>query len=151
VDRTDRGFSLLEVLVATTLLTVAVSSLAQLLFIAARANAGARTTTYAVVLAQDKMEQLRGADITELAVSPPGVLDANTVGYVEYLDASGRSLGGASAVPTAGTVFIRRWSIDPVAGDDGNPDHTIVLQVMVTRALAHGGARLVSVKTRKAE
>jgi prepilin-type N-terminal cleavage/methylation domain-containing protein len=147
VKRIDRGFSLLEVLVATTIITVALSSLAQLLLIATRANAGARTTTYAVVIAQDKMEQLRATDLTELAASPAGALGANTVGYVEYLDANGRPLGGGSATPAAGTVFTRRWSIDPLAG---NPDGTVVIQVLVTRAMARGEARLVSVKTRKA-
>jgi prepilin-type N-terminal cleavage/methylation domain-containing protein len=147
VDRNDRGFSLLEVLVATTLLTVALSSLAQLLLIATRANAGARTTTYAVVLAQDKMEQLRGADVTALAASPPGVLGSNTVGYVDYLDASGRSLGGGSAVPAEGTVFIRRWSVEPLAG---SPDNSLVIQVVVTRGLSRGEARLASVKAKRA-
>jgi len=130
VDATDRGFSLLEVLVATTLLTVALSSLAQLLLFASRANAGARATTQAVVLAQDKMEQLRGMDISELAVSPPGALVANVAGYVDYVD-----------------TFVRRWSVEPLPG---NPGNTIVIQVLVTRAMTRGEARLVSVKTRKA-
>ncbi len=130
MDATDRGFSLLEVLVATTLLTVALSSLAQLLLFASRANAGARATTQAVVLAQDKMEQLRGMDISELAVSPPGALVANVAGYVDYVD-----------------TFVRRWSVEPLPG---NPGNTIVIQVLVTRAMTRGEARLVSVKTRKA-
>ncbi len=49
------GFSLIEVIVATGLLTVAVASLAQLFAISVRANAIAKTTTYASVLAQQKM------------------------------------------------------------------------------------------------
>ena len=56
----ERGFSLLETLVATSILTVTLAGLAQLLTVSMRANAAARTTTYAALLAQQKMEQLRG-------------------------------------------------------------------------------------------
>jgi prepilin-type N-terminal cleavage/methylation domain-containing protein len=182
--RPQRGFSLVEVLFALVVLSVAVLGLAHLLTAAAYTNARARATTYAAVLAQQKMEQLRGlaygfdpgggavtdvdTDITMqpelpgggagLQSSPPGVLAANTIGYVDYVDAKGASLGGAAAAPPPGTVYIRRWSVQPSNGN------TIVLQVLVMRAGARGAAdnrigpggrpadqaRLVSVKTRKA-
>ncbi len=54
-----RGFSLLEVLVASTVFTVAVVGLVPLLIVSTTANTTARTTTFAVALAQQKMEQLR--------------------------------------------------------------------------------------------
>src|SRR5688572_31803042 len=57
--RGDAGFSLIEVLLATTLLTVAVGALSQLFVISTRANTNARVTTFTTVLAQQKMEQLR--------------------------------------------------------------------------------------------
>ena len=53
------GFSLIEALVATSILSVAVVSLANLLAMAARANAASRKTTRAVILAEQKMEQLK--------------------------------------------------------------------------------------------
>src|SRR5262245_14756606 len=95
-----------------------------------------------------------------LQSSPLGVLAANTVGYVDYVDAKGASLGGAAAAPPPGTVYIRRWSVQPLPSND----NMIVLQVLVIRAGARGAAdnrigtggrpadqaRLVSVKTRKA-
>ena len=56
----DRGFSLVETLVATTIMSVALASLAQLFLISTKANQSARITTNASVLAQQKMEQLRG-------------------------------------------------------------------------------------------
>ena len=56
----DRGFSLLEVLFATAALVVVLAGLAQLFVVALRANSIAKATTYASVLAQQKMEQLRG-------------------------------------------------------------------------------------------
>jgi len=58
--RRDGGFSLLEVLVASTIMAVALTTLAQLFVMSTNANTSAKTTTYAAVLAQQKMEQLRG-------------------------------------------------------------------------------------------
>ena len=184
--RPQRGFSLVEVLFALVVLSVAVSSLAHLLTVAAYTNTRARAATYAAVLAQQKMEQLRGlaygfdagggavtdvdTDITVqpelpgggagLQPSPPGVLAADTAGYVDYVDGKGASLGGAAAVPPPGTAYIRRWSVQPLP----TSANTMVLQVLVMRAgprraadnrIGPGGrpadhARLVSVKTRKA-
>src|SRR2546423_15347124 len=55
----NAGFSLLEVLVATALLATALVSLAQLFAMSTRSNIGSRNTTYAAVLAQQKLEELR--------------------------------------------------------------------------------------------
>jgi hypothetical protein len=170
---------LLEVLIATTILTAAVVSLAQLFAIATRANSSAREATYASVLARQKMEQLRGlawgfdpqglpfsdlsTDITVtperpnggvgLSPSPSNTLTISTDGYCDYVDAFGNSLGGGSSAP-ASTVYIRRWSIEPLPA---NPADSLVLQVLVTRAGNRGAAarrlpneaRIVSVRTRK--
>ena len=181
------GFSLIEVIVATSLLILAVASLAQLFVISVRANASARATTYASVLAQQKMEQLRGLTwgfdplglpltdtTTDVSVTPEratagrglspspsgaGTLGVNTDGYCDFLDGSGRWLAGGATVPP-GTIFVRRWSVEPLPT---NPHNTIVLQVLVVRHRARVAAdagigeartpdeaRLVSVKTRKA-
>jgi len=163
------GFSLVEVLVATTLLAVALVGLAQLAGIAVRANTSARGTTFATMLAQQKLEQLRelqwafdtnGGPVSDLRTdltvtptsqggtglmpSPAGTLTANTAGYVDYLDASGNWVGTGTR-PAAGTVYIRRWSIAALPADPGN---TLVLQVFVTHirsrnaTSAVGGSRL---------
>src|SRR6266540_4803072 len=106
----DRGFSLIEVLAATTILTVALAALAQLFAISAKSNSSAKATTFASVLAQQKMEQLRGltwgydalglplTDTTTnisvmpetagghgLTPSPTAALSQNTVGYCDFL------------------------------------------------------------------
>ncbi len=176
----------METLVAIAILTTALITLAQLFTIAITTNRSARVTTFSAVLAQQKMEQLRslawGYDLlglpvsdtatntavfpeqsnggTGLSPSPAGTLDANVAGYVDYLDEYGRSLGGGSSV-APGTVYIRRWSIDPLPT---NPNNTLIIQVSVTKVVpgaAGGGAagpqggrmrdeaRIVSVKTRK--
>src|SRR4030095_8813326 len=56
----EAGFSLVEVLIAMGVMTVGVVSLAQLFALSTRANHSSKTTTFTVMLAQQKMEQLRG-------------------------------------------------------------------------------------------
>ena len=60
-----RGFTLVETLVAISITAVALTALAQLFIIATEANADARRTTFASILATEKIEQLRslGADL----------------------------------------------------------------------------------------
>lgn len=123
------GFTLLEVLVATTLLFVAIASLAGLSIMATRTNEAARTTTFTSLLATQKMEELRVGNGVDLAPSPSDALTRNTPGYCDFLDASGRSLGGGSS-PPAQSAFIRRWSIEPLPS---NPVHALALQVLVIR------------------
>jgi prepilin-type N-terminal cleavage/methylation domain-containing protein len=187
----ESGFSLIEVLVAVALLVVALVALASLFATATRTNQGSRYTTSTAILAEQKMEQLRGlawgfdmlglplTDLTTnvaaftatgacaaagggaavgLSPSPGGSLATSTDGYVDYVDINGCGLGGGTAMP-AGTVYIRRWSIEPLPT---NPNNTVVLQVLVTRRPDRGAqasqdpvmrlpeeARLISVKTRK--
>jgi len=96
-----------------------------------------------------------------LSASPADSLDTNTAGFVDYLNEDGVWLG-TGLTPPAATLFIRRWSIQPLPT---NPNNTLVLQVRVItmrRELERQGAgstgigrlrdetRLVSVKTRKA-
>ena len=164
----DRGFSLIEVLVATTVMTMAVVALAQLSILSVRVSHTARSTTFATLLASHKVEQLRaltwsvdssGAPISDtstdttvepqapsggtgLAPSPAGALTHNTPGYCDFLDANGRTLGGGTT-PSANTAFIRRWSIDVLSAATGS---TLVIQVSVipvrNGGIADGARRL---------
>lgn len=184
----ESGISLMEVVVSVFLLGVAAVGVAQLFSLAVLANQSAKGQTSTALLAVQKMEQLRGlawgyvegpngtlgapiADLTtNLAVEPPtpdgaglspspaGSLDTNTPGYVDFLDERGQWIGTGEQPPN-GTVFVRRWSVSPLAE---NPGETLVLQVVVTtlqrearRTSEAPGplldeTRLVSVKTRKA-
>jgi prepilin-type N-terminal cleavage/methylation domain-containing protein len=153
----QRGFSLVEVVVSMALLTTVSLGVAQLFAASTNANRVARTRTSTTAMAEQKMEQLRslswGFDLegqglpvtdttTNLAVyphqdngtglnpSPSDTLLQNTAGFVDYLDANGVWVGtGANATP--GAVYIRRWAIVPLPT---NPNNTLVLQVLVTSA-----------------
>jgi hypothetical protein len=171
-------------MVATMLLATALVTTAQLMLVATRSNMAAQRTTFASTLAREKMEQLRGLTwgfddlglpindfTTDLTVDPPAAaggtgltpspgdsLASNMTGYVDYLDRFGATLGGGAA-PPANTVYVRRWSVEPLPT---NPNNTLIFQVLVfslrDRPSTGTGpvldrvadeARLVSVKTRK--
>lgn len=86
----DPGFSLIEAMLATLVLTVGVLSLVQLFAVTAMASAGAAHVTMAAVLAAQKVEELRALPW-------------------------GAAAGGADRVD----IYVRRWSVEPpaAAGD----------------------------------
>lgn len=144
--RDARGFTLVEVMISAGLLATLAAGGAHLIGIAVRDAEAARLRTVGAVAALQKMEQLRAltwdAD-TDLASdlasdpplgggaglqpSPPGTLDDDVPGYVDYLTGDGVWLSGTSS---ASAVFARRWSIAL------HPQHpnTLALRVVVTRA-----------------
>jgi prepilin-type N-terminal cleavage/methylation domain-containing protein len=154
--RRASGFTLIEVLVAIAIFTIASIGIAQLIGMATRAVRSSREHTTAVILAAAKMEQLRALDWTyrdaagiaversdfttnlsaeDLSNDGPGLIAslAETLGvstpfFVDYLDRQGRWVGnGADPPPDA--LFVRRWAVRPLPAD---PSRTIVLQVLVT-------------------
>jgi type II secretory pathway pseudopilin PulG len=177
----DRGFSLVEALFATTILTIGIGAVSQLALVAVRANHDAASTTRTTVLASQKMEQLRalawtfdasGATLsdtsTDTAVTPerpaggtglrpsgPDVLAQNTTGYCDFLDATGRIVGGGTRAPASAT-FVRRWSIEQVSA----ATDVLVIQVLAMPTATSGATssgprrpgevRLVQIKGRKA-
>ena len=151
-----RGFTLVETMFAIAIVAVALTALSQLFVIAAQANADARRASMASILARQRVEQLRtqGADLT-----PQGVeaLSANVEGACDFLDEYGRSLGTGSS-PLPGTVYIRRWSVEPIPTDP----ETFLVQVAVfprswrgtvdpaaPDARPFGGAQIVAAATRR--
>jgi prepilin-type N-terminal cleavage/methylation domain-containing protein len=163
-----RGFTLLEVMAALGLLAGSVLAVAQLVVVASRESHLSRVKTTATSLAGRQLEHLQslawgyaadGAAVGELALSPPGALEADTVGFVDYLDDGGVVVVGSGLSPPHSAVFTRRWSLEP---DDGRvPPRTIVLRVVVlrrevSRARTSSGTttwvetiRLVGVRTRR--
>ena len=147
---------------ASGILATALIGLAQLFAVALTANTSARSTTYAAVLAEQKMEELRaltwgfdssGLPMTDtstdtaspdddavggtgLTPSPETALQENTDGYADYVDMFGNKLGGGDT-PPQGAVYTRRWSIEPLPT---NPNNTIIIQVLVTRHRWRGDA-----------
>jgi prepilin-type N-terminal cleavage/methylation domain-containing protein len=135
----ERGFSLIEAVVAATIIAVALGALGRVTLAAARANSAGRSVTVAVLAARQKMEGLRAlsVDHPSLAASPPEALLTNTTGYHDLLDADGRPAAPANA------AFDRRWLIEPL---DDSPGRAVLLQVRVSaRRLRRGGRPVVVV------
>jgi len=157
------GFSLVETLVATTLMATAIVTLAELFALSTRTNVSARNTTYAAILAEQKMEELRslvwGFDTqglplsdtasntavspveasggTGLKPSPTTTLKEDTTGWVDYVDGYGKKIANVSSDNQQQVVYTRRWSVTPLPT---NPNNTLVLQVLVTRNKDRGQA-----------
>lgn len=130
----DRGFSLLEAVLAAGMVAGAFAALAQLLAMSIASNVSARSGSAASVLAAQKMEQLRALPWGALT------LGGTQSGYVDYLDLAGNVLGEGGARPP-GTVYVRRWSVLPTPGGAEG----FALQVRVNE-----DARLVTIRTRRA-
>ena len=155
------GFSLIEAMVATTILAVALVSLADLLAYATRANMGSRDTTRAVILAEQKMEQLKalqwamddgGGGVSDGSSNVAAVTTSGQCAAVATGTAAGLtpSPAGALATNTDGYVDyvdahgcgLGGGPVPPagstfirrwsIAASDAGPD-TLVLQVLVTR------------------
>lgn len=162
--RGERGFSLIETVVAVSLLAVGVSALAQVAAAAARASLGARRADAAQLAAREKLDQLRALTFTldadgsastdtssDLSVTPQAVsggtglavsgdtLLSNVTGYCDFLDAEGAWLAGGTSPPPA-AVWVRRWSILALAG---LPD-TRLLQVVILPAHIVGPAGAIA-------
>lgn len=155
----ERGFSLVEVVIAMGLLTTISLSVAQLFAMSTNANRVAREQTSTTAMAAQKMEQIRsltwGFDLqgqglpvtdttTNLAVyphqangsglnpTPANTLEENVPGYVDFLDGRGTWVGtGVNPPPTA--MYVRRWAITPLPT---NPNNTIVIRVLVAPLMA---------------
>lgn len=116
------GFSLIEALIATAVLTVGVLGLAQLLVAATTANAKARAATTAAILARGKLEELRSVPWAGLLPSPPNALTSDVPGFVDYLTPAGEPESRTNA------AFRRRWAIEALPAD---PPNAVVVQVWV--------------------
>jgi prepilin-type N-terminal cleavage/methylation domain-containing protein len=121
-DASSLGFSLIEVLMATTVLALALATLAHLFVSTTGINDRSRGATTATLLAVEKMEQLRTEPMPA----------ASVIGEDAPLNAT----------------YLRRWTIDPLPA---HPTDTVVVQVVVTRVGGIGDVCMTTVRTRKAD
>ena len=138
-----RGFTLIETLIATTLLVTALAGLAELFALSVRSARESGQSAAALRAAQAKLESLRalrfgyddfGASVTDarLAASPLASLSSDTDRYVDWVAPSGSVLPNAD-----GAAFVRRWRIMPVALDE---PEAIAIDVCVYTLPAAGRA-----------
>jgi prepilin-type N-terminal cleavage/methylation domain-containing protein len=82
--QTDRGFTLVEVLISMLILTIGMIAVAGLLAMATQMQIGAREAARSTRLAQDKIDELMKLNFSSApAVAVGGDLDANATNYWE--------------------------------------------------------------------
>jgi prepilin-type N-terminal cleavage/methylation domain-containing protein len=130
--RHSRGFSLIEVLVATGILVTVAAGTAQLFAIALRHEVASRQQLAMTAIATAKIDEL--AAVVARAAMPPA-----PAGAVD------RAIDGYSDVVTAdGTAFERRWLIAPLAGYSATAV-VIVLRVSARAGLGGGAFELATI------
>ena len=75
--RNKRGFTLLSVLLAVSMLTIGLLALARTQAILTSSEAGVSNRAIALAIATDRLEQLRASDPQTLASEPAATVDAN--------------------------------------------------------------------------
>jgi prepilin-type N-terminal cleavage/methylation domain-containing protein len=105
----DRGFTIVEVLIAMVILTIALVSMAELMAITLRMQMLGRNQTAAARLAQDKIDELMNQNFTTNAsVFVGGSLDDDVANFFdEPTDSDGNTLG-----------YKRRWQVAAGPIDD---------------------------------
>lgn len=120
----ENGFSLLEALVASTVLCVGVVVLAQLFTVAMGSMAVAADQTDAAILAGQKLEEIRAGGV-------------HASGQ-DAVDAFGHS-HEAGSIGADETPYLRRWSVEPLRA---YPDAASVVRVSVRRRQVRGAGEL---------
>lgn len=108
--RGEEGFSLIEVLVALTILAVGLLSLALLQVTAIKGNASASKSTIATDLAQTKLELFRRDAWTAIDNSTNTTFGAGTTPIYASVPAD-----AGDNVTVRGTMFYRIWRVLPNA------------------------------------
>jgi prepilin-type N-terminal cleavage/methylation domain-containing protein len=133
----QRGFSLVETIVATSLLATALVALAQLVGAGVQSGAAARARAATTLMAEQKMEQIRALPWAVVAAMPPDVTD--------YLDAAGNERCVGASIPCGDAVYVRRWSAAPASFSGG----VLIIEVDVGLVgKGHGGTMLVTARAR---
>ena len=174
-----QGATLVDALIAVTIVITVTAGVAQLLIWSRRSSWSAGTRSMAVILAAQKIEQLRSLpwhvdagglprsdETTDLSTdparssgtglqpSPGGTLEGNTAGFVDYLAADGGWRGDGPRAP-GNAAFVRRWAIEPFRGD---PADSVILTVRVipivdvpSAARSKRSVQLTTIRTRTSE
>ena len=130
------GFTLVEVLICTLILSTGMLAIAALLGVTTRMHIGAREAAHSARLAEEKIDELMKEDLaTSASVAVGGDLDTNTENYCEAKDTD-----PCTDMDDDGITI--RWSVAA-----GPVDDTRVLTVHVENVRAQTYGRDVELST----
>jgi prepilin-type N-terminal cleavage/methylation domain-containing protein len=132
----DRGFSLVEILIATSLLAGALATLAQFVGAGVESGAAARARMFTALMAEQKLEQLRVLPWSAVAAA---------AATTDYLDGSGTERCPGATVPCGEAVYVRRWSTTPAGFSTG----VVIIEVDVRLiGKGHGSTTIATARAR---
>ena len=115
-EKNQNGFTLLEVIIALSILSIGLLALLGLQVAVVRGNAGSRNLTSAVMLAEAKNEELKENGFGK-----------NTTGTETNIDGTGQ----------AGGIFTRSWIIIPNYQGSSNMEQTTVTTTWSDQVRSH--------------
>ncbi len=140
----ERGFTLIEVMIAIMILTVGLLTLAQMMVIATNANALSGRMTASAALAKEQLELLKAVpfyndpmDISAGSVNTMlqvgGDINNNQAGYFQLYDGDGQPVAG-------GGMYLVRWQVEEVVPPGGGGAMPLAMLRITVRCLGTGGA-----------
>lgn len=133
--RNERGFSLIEVMVAIVILTVGLLSFAQMMVLATNSNSLSGRMTSCSALAKEQLERLKAAPFFTVAptvrnpmLTAGGDVNNTVAGFSQLYDSDGLPVAGG------GAQFETRWLVTDVP--TGMPLQMVQIQM---RCLAAAG------------
>lgn len=146
-----------ETLVATSILVTALAGIAQLFVLGMHLTRGASASASALVVAQQKLEALRGLAFTyddggapitaaELAPSQDSSLDEDIEGHVDWVDDDAEAGDNPE-----GAAFVRRWKVSALAGSADAIAFEVCVFKPPASAVSHRSAEvcLSAIRTRQ--
>ena len=111
--RGEAGFSLVETMVASLVLTIGLVGLAQLLAVATIMHSDARHATNGTMQAQAKIDELMKKDFTDAAVLLGGSISSNMANYFDSPEPGVTRRWRVTNGPATGTRLLEVTVVDP--------------------------------------